>query len=95
MTLLEANALLLTMHSQREQLVQHMAEHANHYTADAERQFWDMTHVLNDNADRIEDALPEFQVEYMEEAKCYCLVPRRSLPYRSCRKIVAVLEAMR
>lgn len=93
MTPLEANALLLTMTKQRAELVNFNKQHSDNWQEETMRQAFDMLHAIDTQAKRIEAAFPEFYVEFIQEANIYCLVPRRSLPYRSIRAI-AVMEVV-
>lgn len=95
MTLLEVNALLLLMKHQREELVQFGKKHREQvWSEENSMRYWDMRNALDTQRETIEIAMPEFRVEYMEEANEYCLVPMRTLPYRSCRAIVVFGPAM-
>ena len=90
MTPLEANALLLTMTKQRAELAEFNRQHADNWEESTMRQAFDMLYALDTQARRIEMAFPEFEVEFLEEKRCYCLIPRRTLPYRQCRTIVVM-----
>lgn len=41
------------------------------------RQYWELIRSIHHIQEKIEAAMPEFYVKYMQEVREYCLVPRR------------------